>query len=199
MDKFIIVNGSPRAPKSNSLKYIIELKKYLKYDVYVYNIISFKIEQFLEKVKSDSEIIFVLPLYADGLPSLVISFFNNLKDFKFHNQKVHLIINCGFLEWQQNLVAREIFKLFCNGLNLNFCCSLLIGSGEAIMETPYKFLVKQQIKAFAKDIYNNKIKMRHVNMLLSKKRFIKDSTAYWLKYGSKNGLTKEDMESSLLT
>lgn len=194
MGKIVIVNGSPRAPRSNSLKYITELKKYLKEDVFIYNIISFKIDQFINEIKDDSEIIFVLPLYADGLPSLVISFFNSLTNYKFQNQKVHLIINCGFLEWQQNLVAKEIFKLFCDSLNLNFCCSLLIGSGEAIMETYFKFLVKRQLKGFANDIFNNKSKMRKVNMLLSKKSFIKDATKYWLKYGMKNGLSKEDME-----
>lgn len=195
MGKLIVVNGSPRAPRSNSLKYINELKKFVKDDIFVYNIISFKLDQFFKELKADSEIIFVFPLYADGLPSLVISFFNSLKSFKFQNQKVHLIINCGFLEWQQNLVAKEIFKLFCDSLNLNFCCSLLIGSGEAIMETPYKFLVKRQLKGFINDIYTNKSKMRKVNMPLSKKRFIKDSTKYWLAYGSRNGINREEMES----
>ena len=128
------------------------------------------------------------------MPSLVISFFNSLKKYKFQNQKVHLIINCGFLEWQQNLVAREIFKLFCEDLNLNFSCSLLIGSGEAIMNTPFKVLVNRQLKGFANDIYNKKNKMRKVNMLLSKKNFIKASTKYWIKYGLKNGISKEEME-----
>ena len=195
MGKLIVVNGSPRASKSNSLKYITELKKYIKEDVFIYNIIGFKIDEFIKEIESDSEIIFVFPLYADGLPSLVISFFNDLKNYKFQNQKVHLIINCGFLEWQQNLVAKEIFKLFCDNLNLNFRCSLLIGSGEAIMETYYKFLVKWQLKGFANDIAINKNKMRKVNMPLSKKNFIKASTKYWLEYGKKNGITKEQMES----
>ena len=194
MGKLVIVNGSPRASKSNSLKYITELKKYIKDDTFVYNIISSKIDDFFKEVTIDSEIIFVFPLYADGLPSLVISFFNSLKKYKFQNQKVHLIINCGFLEWQQNLVAREIFKLFCEDLNLNFSCSLLIGSGEAIMNTPFKVLVNRQLKGFANDIYNKKNKMRKVNMLLSKKNFIKASTKYWIKYGLKNGISKEEME-----
>lgn len=194
MGKFIIVNGSPRAPKSNSLKYIIELKKHLKGSLLIYNIINCKIDEFIKEVNSDSEIIFVFPLYADGVPSLVISFLNSLKDYKFQKQRVHLIINCGFLEWQQNLIAKEIFKLFCDSLNLKFCCSLLIGSGEAIMETPFKLLVRQQIKNFANDIYTHKSKMRKVSMLLSKKSFIKASTKYWLKYGQKNGITREIME-----
>ena len=195
MDKLIIVNGSPRAPKSNSFKYITELKKYIKEDIFFYNIISSKLEEFLKEIESNSEIIFVIPLYADGLPSLVISFLDSLRNYKFQNQKVHLIINCGFLEWQQNLVAREIFKLFCDSLDLNFRCSLLIGSGEAIMETYFKFLVKMQLKGFANDIVTNKIKMRKVNMPLSKKSFIKASTKYWLDYGKKNSITKEQMES----
>lgn len=194
MGKFIVVNGSPRAPKSNSLKYISELKKYVKDDIFIYNIISSKIDVFFNEIKPDSEIIFVFPLYADGLPSLVIAFLNSLKNYEFQNQRVHLIINCGFLEWQQNLVAKDIFELFCDDLNLNFCCSLLIGSGEAIMGTYFKFLVKRQIKGFVSDIYNNKCNMRNVSMLLSKRSFVKASTKYWLAYGIKNGLNREDME-----
>ena len=194
MGKLMIINGSPRASKSNSLKYINALRKYVKEDIFIYNIISFKIDDFLKEIESNSEIIFVFPLYADGLPSLVISFFNSIKNYKFQNQRVHLIINCGFLEWQQNLVAKEIFSLFCDSLNLNFCCSLLIGSGEAIMDTPFKFLVSRQLKGFVNDIYTNKNRMRKVNMLLSKNSFIKASTQYWLEYGRKNGLTREDME-----
>lgn len=194
MEKLIIINGSPRAPKSNSLKYINEIKKHIKGDIFIYNIISFKIEEFVKEIQEDSKIIFVFPLYADGLPSLVISFFNSLKSYNFKNQKVHLVINCGFLEWKQNLVALEIFKLFCDSLNLKFGCSLLIGSGEAIMETYFRFLVKRQIKYFMHDIYNNKSRMRKVSMPLTKKSFIKASTKYWLAYGKKNGLSKEDMQ-----
>lgn len=196
MDRLIIVNGSPRAPKSNSLKFINEIKKYVKEDIFIYNILSNKIDDFIKEITPNSNIIFVFPLYADGLPSLVISFLNTLKNYKFNNQNVHLIINCGFLEWQQNLIAKDIFKLFCDSLNLNFRCSLLIGSGEAIMGTYFKFLVKIQIKGFINDICRNRNNMRKVNMLLSKKSFIRDSTKYWIKYGMKNGITKTDMESN---
>ena len=176
--QLIVINGSPRATKSNSLKYINELKKYVKENISTYNIINCNLNELLNELKPDSELIFVFPLYADGLPSLVISFFNSLKEYKFQNQKVHLIINCGFLEWKQNLVAKDIFKLFCDDLNLNFRCSLLIGSGEAIMNTPFKFLVTRQIKKFISDIYSNKTKMRKVSMILSKKAFVKASTKY---------------------
>lgn len=59
-----------------------------------------------------------------------------------HKPTVHLIVNCGFLEPRQNEVAIDMLKLFCRKNGFPFGSSLSIGSGEAILQTPFALFVK---------------------------------------------------------
>ena len=63
------------------------------------------------------------------------------------------------------------------------------------MGTPFAFLAKRKIKKFANSINNGKKSLYTVTMPLTKKLFIKASTNYWIKYGERNGITREEMET----
>ena len=50
MGKLIIINGSPRASKSNSKKYAEVFKEHYKGEILEYNIVSKKHEDLIEKI-----------------------------------------------------------------------------------------------------------------------------------------------------
>ena len=157
MGKLLMINGSPRAPRSNSKKYGEIIQRYWKSELDIYSVIERKHEEICGKiVKGEYEnIIFIFPLYVDALPAVLMSFMKQLEreisgkeaDFLQHI-KVHVLINCGFLEPEQNDTALEIFRHFCRRNGLRYGMTLRIAAGEAILTTPFAFLVKRKIRHF---------------------------------------------------
>ena len=88
-----------------------------------------------------------------------------------------------------------MMKLFCGENGYRFGSVLKIGSGEAILTTPFKILVTRKIKKLAASIACAKYRTLQTTMPLSSKMFVKASTAYWTNYGKKNGSTKKQMET----
>ena len=70
MGKILIINGSPRAPKSNSKRYAeIFSRNYPEETIYTH--ITIKNHQELcQAMHEFQDVLFVFPLYADALPSL---------------------------------------------------------------------------------------------------------------------------------
>ena len=174
-----IINGSPRPGKSNSKKYIQSFLKFFKNDCPVFTSKTDMPEKIWEGVKNATDILFVFPLYADGIPVSLLKFLKTASDFpSAKGKRVHVLINCGFFEAHQNDTAMES-----------------IGSGEAIMDSPFAFIAKHNIKKLAKNIKNGKNTIIYTSMPLTRKMFVKASTSYWLSLGRKNGITREQMES----
>ena len=99
-----------------------------------------------------------------------------------------------FIEPEQNDVAVEMVRLFCEENGYPFGSVLRIGSGEAILATPFQFLVRRKIKKLAKCVATHRRQNLRVTMPITKKMFLRASTIYWVNYGKKNGITKEQME-----
>ena len=97
------------------------------------------------------------------------------------------------MEPEQNDVAVKMLQLFCRKNGYPVGSVLKIGSGEAILSTPFRILVRTKIKRLASSIANHNYRSLKVTMLLPKKIFIKASTSYWESYGKRNGITKEQM------
>ena len=106
-----------------------------------------------------------------------------------------VLINCGFLEPQQNEIAVEMMRLFCRQNGYPFGSVLAIGSGEAILDSPFRFLAARKIKRFAQSIARGTPQTFSVTMPLTKKWFVAASTSYWVKYGKRRGTTKEQMQT----
>lgn len=196
MERIVILNGSPRAPKSNSKCYAdIFSKKYNK-DIEYYNITKQNHDKLCSQMNDFSDMLLVFPLYADGIPATLLNFLksleNNLPDKK---PVISVIINCGFLEYTQNDLAVKMIELFCKKTNCEFGSVLKIGSGEAILKTPFKIFVTRKVKKLANSILSKNYKTLHITMPLTPKLFIKASTKYWIEYGNRNGITKEQMDT----
>ena len=198
MGKLMIVNGSPRAPKSNSKIYVEIFKKYWKEDVLEYSVTAKKHAEACALVGGADEVLFSFPLYADGLPVTLMRFLKELEDFAPGNKKVHALINCGFYEPEQNQVALDMLKEFCRRNGMTFCSSLCIGSGEALPTTPFMFFVRRKMKKLVRAIKVGRVKELKMTMPLTKKAFLRASTKFWTRYGEKNGITAEQMDTMLI-
>ncbi len=186
MGKLLIVNGSSRAPRSNSKKYAEIFTRIWPQKADSYSVIMEKQETICSQIGQYEHILFVFPLYTDAIPAILIPFLKCLEKAPFSpNTKIHLIINCGFLEPEQNDVAVSMLDCFCEKHRLTVGMKLRIATGEAILSTPFSVLVKRKIKKFVKGILNDRRETLTAVMPLSKNMFLKASSKYWINYGKK--------------
>lgn len=196
MGRIIIVNGSPRAPKSNSKQYAALFKNYWQGEISEYDVTAKKHAEICGKLNAFDDLLLVFPLYTDGLPATLLQFLKELEKYPIsYNPRVHAIINCGFMEPEQNQPALEMIKLFCRQHGHLFGSALCIGGGEAILTTPFVFFVKRNVKKLAKAIWLGKPTELRVTMPLSKKSFLKASKKYWIRYGEKHHVNIKQMET----
>lgn len=196
MGRVIIINGSPRASKSNSKRYGNIFRGFYKGDTDTFNITKNNHNDICSRIEEYNDILFVFPLYADGIPVTMLNFLKFLEQNPPQNKpNINVMINCGFIEPTQNEVCIDMIRLFCKQNGYSFRSVLAIGGGEAILDTPFKLLVKWKIKRLSKSIYINKPEFLTITMPISKNLFVKASTRYWINYGKKNGITKLDMET----
>lgn len=151
MGRVIIINGSPRAPRSNSKEYGEIFSSYYKGQADTFNITKKNHKEICSKIGEYKDMLLVFPLYADGLPVTMLNFLKVLEENPPKNKpKVSVIINCGFIEPEQNNVCIDMVKLFCKQNTYEFNSVLSIGGGEAILGTPFKIFVKWKIKKIRK-------------------------------------------------
>lgn len=197
MGNILIINGSPRAPISNSKRYAELFQASCRADTAYCQITKTNHSALCEKMEHASDVLLVFPLYADSLPVTLLHFLKHLEVHPpKHKPAISVLINCGFLEYQQNDTAVDMVSLFCRQNGYPFGSVLKIGSGEAILSTPFQVLAKRKIKKLASSIAAKQYRTLHVAMPLSKKMFVSASTKYWIAYGEKNGCTKEQMDTA---
>lgn len=196
MGKVLIFNGSPRAPRSNSKRYAELFRSVYEGSVAVEAILGQNGPELCAKLAVYTDVVLAFPLYVDCLPVVLLNFLKCLEEHPPANKPtVHVLINCGFIEPEQNEVCIDMVRLFCRQNGYPFGSALSIGGGEAILDTPFKFLVVWKLKALSRAILRGQPQALSVTMLLSKKAFINASTRYWLQSGQKNGIGQAQMET----
>ena len=196
MEKLMIVNGSPRAPRSNSKRYGALVREAWGPGTETYLVTEKKHEEACRKLASFDHLLFAFPLYADGLPVTLMGFLKALeKTPPAKKPTVHILVNCGFYEPEQNRTACGMIQLFCRRNGYPLGSVLCVGSGEAILDTPFASLVKRKIGKLVSSIKKGEPISLKVTMPLPKRVYIRASTRYWLKYGEKNHLTRAQMET----
>ena len=133
MAELMIVNGSPRAPRSHSKRYAELFSASYPGSTIYENITPNNHQDLCARMGEVSRLLVVFPLYADAIPVPLLNF---LKFLEAHppRQKptVSVLINCGFLEPEQNEVAVRMMRLFCRKNQYPFGSVLMIGSGMGI-------------------------------------------------------------------
>ena len=196
MADVLILNASPRAPKSNSKRYAQRFAEQCSLSSETCNVTWNNHLEQCEMLGSCSQVLLVFPLYADAIPVTLLDFFKTLEQHPPKQKPtVSVLINCGFLEPHQNDVAVDMVKLFCKQNHYPFGSALQLASGEAILDTPFKRTARRAIGKLARAVAKGKHRTIRAAMPLPKSLFIRASTRYWTQYGQRNQVSPEEMRT----
>ncbi len=98
----------------------------------------------LDQLRDVQAVVFVLPLYVDGVPSHVLRFLEEMETFCLENglkPRVYCIANNGFIEGKQNEPLMQVFKNFCVRAELAWGGGVGIGGGVMLNVTRILFIV----------------------------------------------------------
>lgn len=192
----LLLNGSPRAPVSHSKELARMFQEACPLPGKYRAISPSNHKELCQLAGKASHLLLVFPLYVDGIPATLLEFLKALeREPPREKPTVSLLINCGFLEPEQNDTAVEILRLFCEQAGYPFGSVLKVASGEAILSTPFRFLVQRKVKRFARAVALRERLTLQVTMPLPKGVFLRASRSFWTQYGAKNGITPEQMAS----
>lgn len=196
MGRLMILNGSPRAPRSNSRRYAQLFCDNCPMETMYADITRTNHQTLCAQIDRFSHVLLVFPLYADGIPVTLLNFLKFLETHPPHSRPtMSVLVNCGFLEARQNDVAVRMVELFCRQNRYPLGSVLKIGSGEAILDSPFRVLAARKIRRFAKSVVRGEQRTFEVTMPLPKRLFLAASTSYWIDYGKKNGITETQMRT----
>ena len=190
------MNGSPRAPKSNSKRYAEIFMHYCPMETDYHNITKRNHEELCAILGSYTDVLFVFPLYVDALPTVFLNFLKTLEACPpTYKPMVSILINCGFLEPEQNEVAVRMMKLFCRRNGYTMGSVLMLGGGEAILNTPFKYIATRNIRRLAQSVASENYRALRATMPLPKSLFRLAADIYWTGYGKQFGITKKQMQT----
>lgn len=196
MERILILNGSPRAPRSNSKRYAGLFARYSPRPTDYAEIRRNNHAQLAARMAEYGDVVLVFPLYADALPVTLLDFLKSLETAApGHRPTISVLVNCGFQEYRQNETAVRMVRLFCRRNGYAFGSVLMLGSGEAILESPFRFLAVRKVKRFARSVAEGRAEVLHTTMPLPKRLFVMASTRYWIQYGRQFGVTREQMQT----
>ena len=154
MERMLILNASPRAPRSNSKVYAQMLAHGWGGPAAYREVLSpAAFPALRQELEQAAHLVLVFPLYADSLPVPLVRFLKELEaNPPAARPVVSVAVNCGFLEPQQNDLAVEMVHLVCRRNGYPFGSVLEIASGEAILGTPFRFLVDRACRRMARSI-----------------------------------------------
>ncbi len=193
MGKLMIINGSPRAPKSNSKQYIQAFLSAWSGVYEQYSVLQRQHTACLEQLKECSDLLLVFPLYTDGLPSGLMEFLKAMLEQPTAPLTVHVIINCGFREPHQNNVAIDMIRLFCKRGGHKLGSVLRMGCGEAFPTTPFMGMARRKIQKLARSIQKGRSVQLSITMPLTKGLFLRAANRYWLSRGAQFGNSQTQM------
>lgn len=197
MGSVLMINASPRAPRSNSKRYAQLFAKHYPGQAEYVELTGKNHAQLCGKLEEVTHLLLVFPLYADSLPVTLMHFLKALEEHPPRKKRpmVSVLINCGFYEYAQNDIAVQMVRLFCAQNQYPFGSVLEIGSGEAILDSPFRMFAEGKIKKLAKGIAAGRHQALHVTMPIPRKMFVNASTQYWINYGKRFGTSKEQMQT----
>lgn len=121
MGRLMILNGSPRAPRSNSRRYAQLFCDNCPMETMYADITRTNHQTLCAQIDRFSHVLLVFPLYADGIPVTLLNFLKFLETHPPHSRPtVSVLVNCGFLEACQNDVAVRMVELVLQAEPVSF-------------------------------------------------------------------------------
>lgn len=118
--------------------------------------------QTISLLDSCDVLVFVFPLYVDGIPGHLLSCLAALERHRAETGRsggaVYAVVNCGFFEARQNALALEMMRHFCLRAGYSWKQGAGIGGGgmlSAVASTPMGQGVKKDIGAALQTLCRN--------------------------------------------
>ena len=203
--KISIINGSPKAIKSNSEilgNYLSSLLK--ENEIKKYYSISFRLnDENKNEIYNSDVLIFLFPLYVDGIPSNLLKLFVEFEKEKVVNPatRVYCIVNNGFYEGKQNRLAILQIKNWCEKVNARWGQGIGVGAGELLPylkkyplgQGPLKNLGKVLDEFSANIITLKSDKDIYINPNWLKSLYFFQGSISWILKGRKNNLRVREL------
>ena len=203
--KISIINGSPKAIKSNSeilenyLSFLLkenEIKKY--YSIY------FRLnDENKNEIYNSDVLIFLFPLHVDGIPSNLLKLLVKFEEEKIikSETKIYCIVNNGFYESKQNRLAILQIKNWCEKVNARWGQGIGVGAGELLPHLkkyplgrgPLKNLGKVLDKFSANILTLKSDEDIYINPNWLKSLYFFQGTISWILKGRKNNLRVREL------
>ena len=203
--KISIINGSPKAGKSNSEilgNYLLSLLK--DNGIRKYYSISVRLDDKIKNEIYNSDVlIFLFPLYVDGIPSNLLKLlveFEKKKVIKYRT-KIYCIVNNGFYEGKQNQLAILQIKNWCEKVKARWGQGIGVGAGELLPHLKKYPLGQGPLKNLGKvldEFSANIITLKsdediYINPNWLKSLYFFQATISWILKGKKNNLRVREL------
>jgi len=203
--KISIINGSPKVGKSNSEilgNYILSLLK--DNEIKKYYSISVRLDDKIKnEIHSSDILIFLFPLYVDGIPSNLLKLlveFEREKVIK-SGTKIYCIVNNGFYEGKQNRLAILQMKNWCEKVKARWGQGIGVGAGELLPYLKKYPLGQGPLKNLGKVLDEFSANIRtlksdediYINPNWLKSLYFFQGTISWILKGRKNNLRVREL------
>ena len=203
--KISVINGSPKAIKSNSEilgNYLSSLLK--ENEIKKYYSISFRLnDENKNEIYNSDVLIFLFPLYVDGIPSNLLKLFVEFEKEKVVNPatRVYCIVNNGFYEGKQNRLAILQIKNWCEKVKADWGQGIGVGAGELLPylkkyklgQGPLKNLGKVLDKFSTNILTLKSDKDIYINQNWLKSLYFFQGTISWILKARKNNLRVREL------
>ena len=203
--KISIINGSPKAIKSNSEilgNYLLSLLK--ENEIKKYYSIYFRLnDENKNEIHNSDILIFLFPLHVDGIPSNLLKLLVKFEEEKIikSETKIYCIVNNGFYESKQNRLAILQIKNWCEKVNARWGQGIGVGAGELLPHLkkyplgrgPLKNLGKVLDKFSANILTLKSDEDIYINPNWLKSLYFFQATISWILKGRKNNLRVREL------
>ena len=132
MEQVMILNASPRAPRSNSKEYAALFSARCSLPCQYFALKGQPAAHLIQEMEHFSHLLLVFPLYVDSLPVELLAFLEEVQRNPPKNKpRLSVLINCGFLEPGQNDVAVDILRLFAKTVGFPMGAVMKLGHRPA--------------------------------------------------------------------
>ena len=203
--KISIINGSPKAIKSNSEilgNYLSSLFK--ENEIKKYYSISFRLnDENKNEIYNSDVLIFLFPLHVDGIPSNLLKLLVEFEKEKVikSGTKIYCIANNGFYEGKQNRLAILQMKNWCEKVKADWGQGIGAGAGELLPYLKKSPLGQGPLKNLGKvldEFSANIITLKsdediYINPNWLKSLYFFQATISWILKGRKNNLRVREL------
>ena len=203
--KISVINGSPKAIKSNSEIFGNYLSSLLKEnEIKKYYSISFRLnDENKNEIYNSDVLIFLFPLHVDGIPSNLLKLLVKFEEEKIikSETKIYCIVNNGFYEGKQNRLAILQIKNWCEKVKADWGQGIGVGAGELLPylkkyklgQGPLKNLGKVLDKFSTNILTLKSDKDIYINQNWLKSLYFFQGTISWILKGRKNNLRVREL------